>query len=483
VRAYASPTMAPGPNIELLFFGAPTLRDAATGVTERLSPQLKELLGLIVFEGTNLSISGDRAIAWLWDPEQETGLNARLYRLINQARAPFSALGGDASRLLAFKEKVLRLVDVRVDVQQFDIAFKQKEYAKALEVQERGPLLEGLPAGLRNDWKDRARVRFGTRICRCYYELAVALVQPATGPLPDPAEKVDEVIELFEQRLRAAITYDILSEQKEATERLDRLRTLRDVPGALGLASRVRVSRNFSKLPFERLMVQRMGSGLSLHVDPEHVDDIHAFRLLSRRDLLDYPTGDFYSIRRLQGINSSQQPSDGLIYAETSEVRLRFDQTETKAFDTASRKALAVESLLPSTISMFQHGFRILFPRPIAPGEDFDVVFAMKLPGELTFLSPEEEIMSVALVRYANGVGRLEFKVCLDFEPRRVSGEFFRSDGQFGTLQSPPSVELYTPGEWYERDLDIPWSSQPYVVSYAIDQPDAPLYSIRYRIS
>jgi hypothetical protein len=464
------------PDIELQFFGEPRLYCPEAGSLAHLSPQIKELFGLIVFNGTNLSIPASTVIDWLWDP-QETGLSGRFDRLIHAARGAFSSLGADGKRHLTRSNGVVRLVDVAVDVQQFDIAFKSREWEQALQIHRRGTLFDGRLGGWKNDWDDRARQRFGTRICRCFYELAVSMVK-------EDSYDVDDVVELFEARLEAAITYDIEREKTEAKQQLEKLRALRDAPGALNLPAHPKDDTHVpGKLPFERLMVQRMGSGLSLYVDPEHYDETHQYALVARQDLLDYPTGDFYSIRRLRGLNASERPSEGLIYAESSEVRLKFEQTQTKAFDSASRKPLAIESLLPASVSTFQHGFQILFPRPIAPGDGFDVVFAIKLPGELTFLSPEEEIMSIALVRYALGVERLEFKICLDFEPRRVMGEYFKANGHFGTLDAPLEVEPYTPMEWYERDLDIAWSSQPHVVSYAIDHPSAPMYSIRYRIS
>jgi hypothetical protein len=170
------------------------------------------------------------------------------------------------------------------------------------------------------------------------------------------------------------------------------------------------------------------------------------------------------------------------VCSESSEARITFDDTETRAYETVTRKRLAVESLRPSNVSLYQHGFRILFPRPLAPDEAFDISYAIRLPGELAVLSPVEEMMSIALVRWPRGVARLDFRVCLNFEPLAVSGEYVDDNGEFVPVGEPLTLSEYAPEEWYERDLNIAWSAQPYVVSYGVDEPKAAMYIIKYRV-
>jgi hypothetical protein len=234
--------------------------------------------------------------------------------------------------------------------------------------------------------------------------------------------------------------------------------------------------------PLDRLLVSRLGSALSLYVDPGHVDTSHHYDYVFRQDLLDYPSGDYYSIRRLTGSNVTDRLSAGVLYVECSEQKITFDDTSTRAYDTETRARLVVEPLLPSHERLFRHAFRILFPRPLPPGERFDVTFAIRVPGELMVLSPIEEIMSIALVRLAHGVDRLDFNVCLNFEPLAVAGEFLGDDGHTVPAVPSPTVAPYVPEAWYERDLDITWSAQPYTVSWRVDEPQAPMYIIRYRV-
>lgn len=90
--------------------------------------------------------------------------------------------------------------------------------------------------------------------------------------------------------------------------------------------------------------------------------------------------------------------------------------------------------------------------------------------------------MSIALVRLAHGVNRLDFNVCLNFEPLAVAGEFLGDDGRPVPAVPSPTIAPYMPEAWYERDLDITWSAQPYAVSWRVDEPKAPMYIIRYRV-
>jgi DNA-binding SARP family transcriptional activator len=471
-------------SLELILFGTPSILCPDTGHEANMRPQLWAALAAIVLEGdSNLAVADERLIACLWEKaETETGVPARLDRLIHELRTVLNDLnGGDHLDRHAGK---VQLYDVSVDCRGFDIAYNRKEYDAALKLAADGALLDGLRSPSRRngyDWVERARSRYGTRVDRCYREVAEATAVLVRRGKVDIAELID----LVEARARSAVAYDLPDEVKQARLELERLHALED-SGALASAPAQQPAGSSGhvpgKLPLDRLIVSRLGSGLSLHVDPEHVDHVHRYIYVSRTDLLDYPSGDFYSLRRLRGRNESDKPSPGIIYTESSEAKITFESTGTRAYETQSRRRLAVEPLLPSDIELFQHGFRILFQSPLPPGEEFDIAFAIRLPGELRFLSPNEEIMSIALVRWELGVERLDFRVCLNFEPLSVAGEYVDEAGEFAPLDDPPALAPYVAEEWYERDLDIPWSSTPFAVSCQIDKPRAPMYVIRYRV-
>jgi hypothetical protein len=141
-----------------------------------------------------------------------------------------------------------------------------------------------------------------------------------------------------------------------------------------------------------------------------------------------------------------------------------------------------VQPLGDSDTMAFRHAFQIFFPHPVAPGEKFDVVYAIRLPGELKVLSATDEIMSVSLARIPGGVGKLEFNVCLSFNPSSVSVECQNRAGESFACKPPgPTISPYERHTWYESELDINWSEQPYKIGWAIEQPDMVLYIIHYR--
>jgi NAD-dependent SIR2 family protein deacetylase len=233
---------------------------------------------------------------------------------------------------------------------------------------------------------------------------------------------------------------------------------------------------------YQTLLVSRLGTGLSLQVNAEHVDRTHQYSLIERTDLLNYTAGDFVSIRRLAGANVSERLSSHVIYSESSERKLTFDQAGVVAFDYASKQPLLVEPLGARDEMLFTHAYRIFFPQPLSPGEQFDIVHRITLPGELEVLSPQNEIMSISLARIMHGVGTLRFRVCLSFLPRTVTIECLDEHGtRVACKGSAPTVDNYLPREWYERHLDISWPASPSMVSWGCDNPDSSLYIINYR--
>jgi len=233
---------------------------------------------------------------------------------------------------------------------------------------------------------------------------------------------------------------------------------------------------------YMKLLLRRLGTGLSTHVIEEHVDTIHDYDLVLRQDLLDYSTNDFYSVRRLAGQNASARQSSFLIYSESSERKLTFTQTAVRAFDMASDNELVVESFLPADAMEFTHAFKIYFPEPIAPGEPFDIIYDIRLPGELEVLSPENEIMSISLGRIRRKVKHLDFNVCLNFKPKSVMVEYadagLRSVPWVG---KKPIVREFVPEGLLAARFSIPWMAQPWNIIWGTDNPTSKLYIIHYR--
>jgi NAD-dependent SIR2 family protein deacetylase len=229
------------------------------------------------------------------------------------------------------------------------------------------------------------------------------------------------------------------------------------------------------------LMNSRLGSGLSLQVDPDRVDRIHRYSLVERTDLLDYASGDFVSVRRLSGTNESDLLSAHVVYSESSERKLTFADVRVTAFDSLTREPLIIEPLDDRDLAMFTHGYKILFRQPLSPGERFDIVYSITLRGELLDLSPVNEIMSVSLARITRDVEKLRFNVCLNFRPKMIRLECFDEQGSRVPRQgAAPRVSPFDPAEWYEELFDIAWSAEPTVIQWECLRPAGALYIVNY---
>jgi hypothetical protein len=230
------------------------------------------------------------------------------------------------------------------------------------------------------------------------------------------------------------------------------------------------------------ILNRRLATGLSLQVRDDYVDRHHRYTLLWRQDLLDYPTGDFYSVRRISGVNVSEELSSGIVYCESSEQKISFEQTAVVGLDVATRQQLEIVPLASQTEIAFTHPFFIRFPTPIMPGGSFDILYAISLPGELQVLRKDSEIMSVSLARIKHGVEKLVFNVVLDFEPAWVEARCMSKTGeQIACDGSRPVLEEFRPRQWFEEHFDIGWTGSAHIVRWSIDEPDSKLYIIHYK--
>ena len=228
---------------------------------------------------------------------------------------------------------------------------------------------------------------------------------------------------------------------------------------------------------------KRFGTEASLHSEPEEFDQVHKYLHFRRLDLLDYKKGDFYSIRRMRLKNVGTEPSDSVTYVETSERKCSFKSCEVEAFEEATKAPLLVQSFERPRVKSLRHAFKIFFPTPLMPGDEFELVYKICLPGELDDLSEDDEIMSVYLGRVKQGVDKLDFHVCLNFNPKAVSancrddmGNIFPLDGE------GPEVSSYTASTWYEELWDIPWSNSSVCrISISVSEPQNQLYVVHYK--
>lgn len=234
---------------------------------------------------------------------------------------------------------------------------------------------------------------------------------------------------------------------------------------------------------FEEWMHVRPGAWLADQRKAEHVDNTHHYELIFRQDMLDYDTGDFYSLRRLRGRNVSQRPTSWVPYRESSENQFTFADADVTAFDYETRAPLDVDPELKHQKS-HTHAFRIHFARPIEPGEPFDVVYNIRLPGELNELRHESEVMSISLVRVAKRLGELIFNVVANFKPTAAAAYYLTKTGKFVACRETPRVEPYVPEDWFEAPdvFGIEWSCErPYIIRWQTSQPTGRMYVINFR--
>lgn len=246
-------------------------------------------------------------------------------------------------------------------------------------------------------------------------------------------------------------------------------------------------------LQLEMLINMRIGSYLALQYNAAHLDTRHHYTLLHRLDLLDYPTGDFYSIRRLAGWNASKTVSDCVLYRESSERMFTFEDAAVRAFNNEDRNApddhcqLFVDPEVEQGVKAHTQPFRIYFPHPLEPREEFDLVFSIRCPGELHDLGHKEEFMSVALVRITQGLERLEFDVATNYRPATMGASHLTRTDRFVVCSGQaPRLEEYHPTAWYEDPsvLGINWSvDHPYVIRWGTSMPRGKMYVIKFRKS
>jgi hypothetical protein len=229
------------------------------------------------------------------------------------------------------------------------------------------------------------------------------------------------------------------------------------------------------------LLSRRVATELSLKVLPGHLDETHHYTSVERLDLLNHPSGDYVSVRRLRGFNATDSLSHSLVYVENSENKFTFHDMRIVAKDSSTQRDLVVEPLEQPDKKLFTHAFRIYFSKPLEPNENFDIVYSLRAPGELEWLDSEKEMMSISLVRARRGVDSLRFEVALDFYPRAVGLMCTDRQGRrVSCIGNAPTVQSFVPRTWYEKLFNIEWKGGPYIVGFQREKPGDGLYMLEY---
>ena len=169
------------------------------------------------------------------------------------------------------------------------------------------------------------------------------------------------------------------------------------------------------------ILNHRIGSQISTRtLDEKEYDNIHKFMLIFRQDLLKYDNRNYFSFRELRGVNVGKSVSSYLVYTESTDIPISFNDIKINARNNLNGKALVVECLHSVTEKRLQHTFKINFDQPIAQNQFFDISYSIEILNEMDFYDKTKEIQSISLVRIKQPISILKFNVCLDFEPRAV---------------------------------------------------------------
>lgn len=169
------------------------------------------------------------------------------------------------------------------------------------------------------------------------------------------------------------------------------------------------------------------------------IDSIHSIALFERSDILDYNTPDYFSYRRIRGKNEKKVDSPFLKYKESTDSRTSPKDLVIEAFDLKTGKSLRVKFDRPETKG-YSHSFKIYFTIPLEKGEEFDIAYIIKIPGELSQLGDDDEIMSVTLNRYKKKISMLRFNIYLSFSPTHAEAFLRTSDKKARSIPEKPQI-------------------------------------------
>ena len=229
------------------------------------------------------------------------------------------------------------------------------------------------------------------------------------------------------------------------------------------------------------ILNHRIGPQISLQtLDNKGNDYTHKYTLVYRQDQLKLSGADYNSFRILKGVNVSKSNSSFLIYTESMDIPISFDEIEINAKNNVNGKPLVIECLHAATEKRLQHTFKINFDQPLFPNDKFDISFSMTIPNEISFYHSIKNIQSISLIRIKHPIKELVFNMCLDFEPKaikvyakKITNEIKEIDGAI--------VKKYTPNNDLQNFYNIEWGdSNPYIIETDIQNPNYDQYIIEF---
>lgn len=225
----------------------------------------------------------------------------------------------------------------------------------------------------------------------------------------------------------------------------------------------------------------RIGSQISTRTLNEiENDNIHQFSLLYRQDQLKFDSLNYYSYRILKGTNISKNISSYLIYTESTDIPISFENIKIKARNNINGKILVIECLHSTTEKRLQHTFKINFDQPIEPNQTFDISYSIEILNEMSVYDKFKEIQSISLVRIKHPISKLIFNVCLDFEPRAVKVYARRMTNDLTEINGA-TVKKYIPHSDLQNLYNIPWGTAiPYIIETDISNPKYDQYIIEF---
>lgn len=225
----------------------------------------------------------------------------------------------------------------------------------------------------------------------------------------------------------------------------------------------------------------RIGSQISTRtLDEKEYDNIHKFTLIYRQDLLKYDKLNYFSFRILKGINVGKSVSSYIVYTESTDIPISFNDIKINARNNINGRTLVVECLHSVTEKRLQHTFKINFDQPVAQNQVFDISYSIEILNEMTVYDETKEIQSISLVRIKQPISKLTFNVCLDFEPRAV--KVYARKITSGLIEiDKATIKKYVPCSELQNMYNIEWgNSIPYIIETDIVKPKDDQYIIEF---
>lgn len=229
------------------------------------------------------------------------------------------------------------------------------------------------------------------------------------------------------------------------------------------------------------ILNHRIGSQISTRtLDEKEYDNIHKYTLILRQDLIKYDKLNYFSFRELKGINVGKSVSSYLIYTESTDIPISFNDIKINARNNVNGRVLVVECLHSVTEKRLQHTFKINFDQPVAQNQSFDISYSIEILNEIAVYDKMKEIQSISLVCIKQPISKLNFNVCLDFEPRAV--KVYSRKINSGLIEiDKATIKKYVPQPGLQIIYNIDWGdSIPYIIETEIDDPKDDQYIIEF---